>query len=179
MKKKKVFDIICMVYIFAGFAFALLVEYVPYLPAGHVIDEKFLNTLKWMTVIRYMIPISAFGVLFGVVFTHWVKTGDKTRRALVITLTVLVIVVTTVLIVLNARRAVRGIFMPPSTCVKTVSDTNYSNTGKTYTIDFTDGTYAHVNNYSYKQLAAGQEVYVVYCDEVAIGVFPASKYELG
>ncbi len=69
--------------------------------------------------------------------------------------------------------------MPPSTCVKIVSDTNYSNIGKTYTIDFTDGTYAHVNNYSYKQLAAGQEVYVVYCDEVAIGVFPASKYELG
>lgn len=178
-KKKKVLDIIWIACIVAGFAFTLLVEYIPYMPAGHVIDDKFLNTLKWMTVIRYMIPIGAFGLLFGVVFTHWFKNGDKTRRVLVVMLTVLVIVVATVLIVLNARRGVRGLFETPSTCVKTVSDKNYSDTGMTYTIDFTDGSYAHVNNYAYRQIAVGDEVYVVYCDEVAIGVFPASKYELG
>lgn len=178
-KKKKVFDIICIVYIVAGFAFALLVDYIPYIPAGHVIDENFLNTLKWMTVLRYLIPISAFALLFGVVFTHWFKKGEKTRRVLVIILTAVIIAAATMVIVLFARRAVRGFFEMPATCVKTVSDMSYSNTGKTYTVDFTDGTYAHVSGYSYRQLAVGDEVYVVYCDEVAIGVFQTSKYQLG
>lgn len=46
-------------------------------------------------------------------------------------------------------------------------------------IGLVDGTYAHVSNYQYKQISVGKDVYVVYCDDVAIGVFPTSRYKLG
>lgn len=46
-------------------------------------------------------------------------------------------------------------------------------------IGLVGGTYAHVSNYQYKQISVGKDVYVVYCDDVAIGVFPTSRYKLG
>lgn len=177
-KKIKPLDIVWIALVFLGFGFFLYAEAAPYVPSGHVLDEKFLNTLKYMTFLKYVVPISAFILLIVPCLKRWIK--DKTKWIFIV---MLVFVVVTACILgtrnkFNAEGVGNAFADTPSVVSKTVTDKKYSRGGKTYTIYFDDDTFAHVNNYHYKGLESGDEVYVVSCDGEPIGVFKTSEYSL-
>ena len=68
-----------------GFALACLVWHVvittvPYLPSGTVIDAAFLDTLKWMTVIRYAVMIFLGSMIFVPLIIVLFKDDNKRNK---------------------------------------------------------------------------------------------------
>lgn len=176
-KKESPFYTVAIVGFVLSFIFLIVVHGIPYAPAGTVIDDAFLNTLKFMVVLKYLVPITGLLMVIIPVVAKRASGGDWIWLILI------------VLIVFggffmstrgnfSAEGAIKGIIETPSVINKTVSDKNHSVRGHTYTVYFDDGTFGHVTNYYFNEVDAGDEVYVIYCDGVVIGVFKTSDYTL-
>ncbi|MBO4927433.1 MAG: hypothetical protein J5379_04195 [Clostridiales bacterium] len=169
---------IWLAFIIAGFVFFLVVEYIAYVPSGKVIDSQFLNTLKVMTVLKYLIPIAAIILLTVPVAKSWIHDKKKWIWLGMLAFIVIVACVMGTKGRFSFSGAWNGIKNTPSVETKTVTDKMYSKTGMTYTIYFDDDSFGHVNRYHYRKLESGDEVYVVYCDGEVIGVFKTDEYTL-
>ena len=82
------------------------------------------------------------------------------------------------LIALRADNVKKGLFETPSVTEQLVKDKEYSRRGKTHTLNFEDGTFAHVNSYQYKNIGQDDRVYVVYVADVAVAAFRTEEYSL-
>ena len=166
-------------YITLGAAVACLIWHViittvPYLPSGTVIDAAFLNTLKWMTVIRYAVMIF-FGAMIFVPSIVLIFKGDNKRNKIILA-TVLGIVLIAVITagVLFKNRIISGITETPTVKEVTVVD----KTSKGQTIFFDDDTAINSLYYQFRRVDVGDKAYVAVCDGVAIGVFAADEYSV-
>lgn len=153
-------------------------DYFPFIPSGKVIDESFLNALKWMTVAKYAVLIAFVALTLFPILIVGFKHENSRDRIIIISIIVVTLVILGFVIAPHFKGAYRGVVDTPSVSTNVVSSKHYSREGKTYNVHFEDDTYAHCSAYQYGLVEPGDEVYVVTCDGEAIGVFKTDEYTL-
>ena len=161
-----------------AFLWMQLTDAIPYCPSGNVIDESFLNTLKVMTAVKYLVMILGMAGLFVPFIVIRLIRAKKGTRIAVIAIISVTVIILALLVFPFLEGALRGIIDTPPVSTEVVSERYYSSGGMTYNLHFEGGGHAHVSAYHYKKISVGDEVYVVYCDGEPIGVFRTDEYIL-
>ena len=75
-KKESPFYTVAIAGFVLSFIFLIVVHSIPYAPAGTVIDDAFLNTLKFMVVLKYLVPITGLLLVIIPVVAKRASGGD-------------------------------------------------------------------------------------------------------
>jgi len=182
MEKNKKSDVIVTAIMIGSVVIAFLwmqlTDAIPYCPSGKVLDESFLNTLKVMTAVKYLVSgLGLAGLFVPFIVLRLIRAKKGTRIAVIAIISVTIIILA-LLIFPFLEGALHGIIDTPQVDTKVVSERYYSSGGMTYNLHFENGGHAHVSAYHYKKIDIGDEVYVVYCDGQPIGVFRTDEYTL-
>lgn len=150
-------------------------KYNPIYPSGHVIDSKFMSTLKFLHCLK--LGISALFILVAFVPPFVMHDSPLSpQRKLRLGVGFLVIILLGG--VLGFRSGELNVFAKTYVSEKTVEDKKIKTTRKTSSrvIYFTDDTSAQVTSKEYKQAEKGDTYYVVFNGKFAIGIFPTESY---
>ena len=177
-KESRIVKTLMLIGMFGGVIWIIISDYLPFVPSGKVINETFLNTLKWMIAAKYSIAAAFLALVLVPIIVAGFKYESGRNKKFIITIIVVTIVILGIIVAPHLKGAYHGIVDTPSVSANLVSDKRHSVRGKTYTVYFEDGTYTHCSAYLYDLVEPGDEVYVVICDGEGIGVFKAADYEL-
>lgn len=166
--------------ILIGLGWMVLTDHIPYVPSGNVIDAAFLNTLKFMTALKYLVSIAAVSMIFIPVIVTGFKKESRKNKNIIIGIIAGTVLILGVIFAPHAQGAFHGIVDTPSVTVNVVTEKIHGKgrRASTYTLRFDDGTHGHVSYYHYDRIDEGDDVYVVRVDGEPIGVFRTGEYTL-
>lgn len=156
---------------------SLVADMIPFVPSGTVIDDDFLNTLKYLTIFKYAIWIPLILLIIVPLMYSGFKHGGSGAWKGVAIIVSLVILFVFAKAGTHVGGLARGIFEEPTVKEKTIS-MKVSSRRRDPQIRFKDKTRAYVSHYHFMRLEEGEDVYVVYCDNEPIGVFSQDEYSL-
>ena len=167
--------------VFFGITFYIVTKLTPFAPPGNVLNAGFLNTLKYMVLLRACFAVLSVIMMIVAVFRmDRIKAEDKRKYLLIL----IFVAIAAFILSTRGRFSLNGVFRAftdtPQVAAKTITDKRIGS-GRfksTHTVYFDDGSFGHVSYYYYRSFSVGSKVYVVYCDREPIGVFPVDKYTL-
>ncbi|MBO4459426.1 MAG: hypothetical protein J5778_02065 [Clostridiales bacterium] len=162
----------------AALVWMIVTDHVSFVPPWTTIDVSFLNALKWMIFIKYLLGIFFVLMIFIPTIVTGYKKESKRNRKIILAIIAGTILILGGLVALQGDNVRRGFFETPVVAEHVVKEKNYSRRGKTHTLYFEDGSFAHVSSNQHKKIAPDDQVYVVYVADVAVAAFRAEEYSL-
>ena len=176
-------EVICLISIAVVGAMAFLEDLYTIRPSGDVLTFAYLNSRCRYEIVRLCLAIVLFWGVFFPLVLFFLKTYPvrksiiyTIRKPIIYTIVILITVLITVGFVFLFR--IPDYFIEPVVVEKIVVSKEEWGLGRspTYYLIFGEDDKAKVTYHDYSSIEEGDKVYVVYCDDTVLDVFPASEY---